>query len=243
MYKLELNSKKLWHKDDDMTFTFAHPTSTLLKFIFCLSLLFLPWTIVEATEGLQKPTHSTLIESGQKEISLPASLRHADYKSGNPVVVVVDKSAHVTHAIQLQQTTKGLELVEVLAIPNGLGKPATPTPTGKTKVINKAYDPVWYPPESIDPKRKPVAPFKDDPSNSIGVMWIGLSESGIGKKGIGLHGTNEPEQIGKNLGHGCVRHQNEDILKLAPMLKVGTVVYLVEHFKGTKVLVVELYRT
>lgn len=180
------------------------------------------------------------LDETQKEVTLPATLRHSSYKPNYPVVVVVDQTAHVTHAIQLQQTAKGRELVDVLSIPNGLGKPSTPTPTGKTKVINKAADPIWYPPTSIDPKRKPVAPFKENPNNAIGVIWIGLSEQGINKKGIGLHGTNAPDEIGKNLGHGCIRHQNADILKLSPLLKVGTVVYLVEQFEGTKLLVAEL---
>lgn len=221
-----------------MKISFSHYTSFLLKSFFCISSMLLYGEIIEAKEEqTPKQTNALLIEAGQKEITLPAKLRHSNYESSIPSVVVVDKNAHLTYVLQLQQTRKGQELVEVLAISNGLGKPATPTPTGKTKVINKAADPVWYPPVSIDPERKPVAPFKENPNNCIGVVWIGLSESGIDKKGIGLHGTNSPNEIGKNLGLGCVRHQNEDILKLSPMVKVGTVVYIKDNFKGTKILV------
>ena len=54
------------------------------------------------------------------------------------------------------------------------------------------------------------------PNNPVGVIWIALN-----KKGIGIHGTNDPDSIGRNASHGCIRLANWDIVKLAEMVKAG----------------------
>ena len=55
------------------------------------------------------------------------------------------------------------------------------------------------------------------PNSPVGVIWIALN-----KKGIGLHGTETPETIGRAGSHGCVRLANWDIVRLAQRLKGGT---------------------
>jgi lipoprotein-anchoring transpeptidase ErfK/SrfK len=54
------------------------------------------------------------------------------------------------------------------------------------------------------------------PNSPVGVIWIALN-----KKGIGLHGTNEPETIGRSVSHGCVRLTNWDVVSLAQKVKPG----------------------
>jgi lipoprotein-anchoring transpeptidase ErfK/SrfK len=54
------------------------------------------------------------------------------------------------------------------------------------------------------------------PNNPVGVMWIALN-----KKGIGMHGTNDPDSIGRSASHGCIRLANWDIVKLAELVKPG----------------------
>lgn len=44
--------------------------------------------------------------------------------------------------------------------------------------------------------------------------------------GYGLHGTNEPNSIGRAASHGCVRLRNEDIAYLYNIVPVGTPVYI-----------------
>jgi hypothetical protein len=44
--------------------------------------------------------------------------------------------------------------------------------------------------------------------------------------GYALHGTNQPETVGRAVSHGCVRLRNEDIAKLYAMVTVGTPVYI-----------------
>jgi hypothetical protein len=45
-------------------------------------------------------------------------------------------------------------------------------------------------------------------------------------QGYGIHGTNVPESIGQAASHGCIRMRNEDIEALAPLVPVGTPVYI-----------------
>jgi len=44
--------------------------------------------------------------------------------------------------------------------------------------------------------------------------------------GYAMHGTNQPETVGRAVSHGCVRLRNEDIAKLYEMVPVGTPVYI-----------------
>jgi lipoprotein-anchoring transpeptidase ErfK/SrfK len=39
---------------------------------------------------------------------------------------------------------------------------------------------------------------------------------------IGIHGTNQPELLGKNVSHGCIRMSNSGITTLASILPLGT---------------------
>jgi hypothetical protein len=44
--------------------------------------------------------------------------------------------------------------------------------------------------------------------------------------GYAMHGTNQPQTVGRAVSHGCVRLRNEDIAKLYAMVAVGTPVYI-----------------
>jgi lipoprotein-anchoring transpeptidase ErfK/SrfK len=54
------------------------------------------------------------------------------------------------------------------------------------------------------------------PRNPVGVMWIALN-----KKGIGIHGTDDPGSIGHAASHGCIRLANWDVVRLAAKIKAG----------------------
>jgi lipoprotein-anchoring transpeptidase ErfK/SrfK len=54
------------------------------------------------------------------------------------------------------------------------------------------------------------------PNNPVGVIWIALD-----KEGIGIHGTNDPDLIGRTASHGCIRLANWDVAKLATLVAPG----------------------
>ncbi|PYK68724.1 MAG: murein L,D-transpeptidase, partial [Verrucomicrobia bacterium] len=58
--------------------------------------------------------------------------------------------------------------------------------------------------------------LRPGPNNPVGVIWIALN-----KRGIGIHGTDEPDTIGKETSHGCIRLANWDIVRLAARVKAG----------------------
>jgi lipoprotein-anchoring transpeptidase ErfK/SrfK len=60
------------------------------------------------------------------------------------------------------------------------------------------------------------AVLKPGPNGPVGVVWIDLS-----KDHYGIHGTPEPQTIGRTESHGCIRLTNWDAARLAQMVKTG----------------------
>ncbi len=59
------------------------------------------------------------------------------------------------------------------------------------------------------------------PNNLVGVLWMALN-----KPGIGIHGTNNPETIGRAASHGCIRLANWDAARLKDLVSVGNTVFI-----------------
>jgi hypothetical protein len=68
-----------------------------------------------------------------------------------------------------------------------------------------------------------VPPYGTSARRYMGTLGTRRLELG---DGYGIHGTDEPESIGRSVSHGCVRMLNADIEKLYPMVAVGTPVYI-----------------
>jgi len=101
----------------------------------------------------------------------------------------------------------------VKVYPIAVGAPASPSPTGTFQVVNRLTDPTYYAPGVEIPASK---------DNPLGTRWMGLS-----KKRFGIHGTNEPQSIGHNASHGCIRMRNRDAEELFELVRVGDTVELV----------------
>lgn len=102
---------------------------------------------------------------------------------------------------------RGDNLVKVY--PVAVGKPATPTPTGQYKVVNKILN----------------------PGGVLGTRWMGLS---IPNGNYGIHGTNNPSSIGTAASLGCVRMHNQDVESLFPQVNIGTSVMIVSRYGGSQ---------
>lgn len=92
------------------------------------------------------------------------------------------------------------------------------TPVGVFKVTDKLINPTWF-------KSGAVVPY-GSPANVLGTRWIGLS-----KKGYGIHGTTEPEKLGRQVTAGCVRMRNEEVEELFGFVVPGTEVTIVNGLK------------
>ena len=127
----------------------------------------------------------------------------------------VDKSSK-----QLRVYGEGDKLLAVY--PATIGSTARPAPTGELKVKGVAKNPIYtYNPEYKFEGVKTDKPFTiaPGPNNPVGSVWIDLS-----KDGYGIHGTPDPDVIGKSASHGCVRLTNWDAEHLAEMVRPGVVV-------------------
>ena len=83
----------------------------------------------------------------------------------------------------------------VREFPVAIGKMVTRTPTGEFTIINK----------------------QPNPGGPFGAFWMGLS-----KPHYGIHGTNDPLSIGREVSHGCIRMYNPDVLELKDIVPIGT---------------------
>jgi len=101
-----------------------------------------------------------------------------------------------------------------------VGAPVSPSPVGTFTIVTRIPNPTYYRPGKI------IGP---GPSNPLGTRWIGLNE-----KGYGIHGTDEPDSIGFDRSHGCIRLRNRDVEQLFDRVREGDVVEL--HAERTEAL-------
>jgi len=121
--------------------------------------------------------------------------------------VRIERGAHRLVVTQGDATIKDF--------PIAVGTNETPTPGG-----------VFYIKELLRPT---------NPDGAYGPYAFGLSgfsnvitnSDQFGDGVIGIHGTNEPQLVGTDVSHGCIRLRNEDLTQLVGLLPLGTPVEVV----------------
>jgi lipoprotein-anchoring transpeptidase ErfK/SrfK len=89
-----------------------------------------------------------------------------------------------------------------------------------------AFDPNYtYNPKInfVQGSNKSVLTIPPGPNGPVGSIWIALS-----KPTYGIHGTPEPDRIGKTNSHGCVRLTNWDAAELARLVSKGATVQFID---------------
>ena len=126
--------------------------------------------------------------------------------------IEVDKSDQVLRVLDGQ----GKLLAQFTAT---MGSSQFPLPLGTWKIRGTSYNPPWqYDPALLATADKddPKLEIPPGPNNPIGVVWIDLS-----KEHYGIHGTDEPNRIGRAESNGCIRLTNWDAARLAQMVSPG----------------------
>jgi lipoprotein-anchoring transpeptidase ErfK/SrfK len=134
-----------------------------------------------------------------------ANVARLDLRLSEHVLEALDESGHI-----------------VLHFPVSIARNVEKRPVGELHVTVAIHDPVytWDPelfpesPESRTLGHKLILP--PGPNNPVGLAWIGLDRTGYG-----IHGTPEPENVGRTESHGCFRLANWDALALIDLVWVG----------------------
>jgi lipoprotein-anchoring transpeptidase ErfK/SrfK len=124
-----------------------------------------------------------------------------------PFSIVVDKSQN-TLILKSNE-----EVIKTYIVATGLNNSS---PVGTFKIIEKIVNPPWYKPGGG------MIP-SGSPQNILGTRWLGLD-----KEGYGIHGTTEPQSLGKQATAGCVRMLNAEVEQLYSIVPKGTEVTIVD---------------
>ena len=127
--------------------------------------------------------------------------------------VVVDKSEG-----WLQGYNEAGDLVAMVTETSGSSH--DPLPLGEWGINGVAHNPpfafdpdlFWDVSDSEEEQHIPPGP-----NGPVGVVWIDIT-----KEHYGIHGTPEPQTIGRTQSHGCVRLTNWDVARLAGMVGGST---------------------
>jgi len=122
--------------------------------------------------------------------------------------IIINKSTNTLYFYRVGELYK--------TYPVATGKEPQYTPEGSFKIANKVED------------------YGDELKEQLGKCWMGLSvpyekdnradsddRAPLGKK-YGIHGTNEPDSIGRHVSGGCIRMNNEQAVELFTLVDVGT---------------------
>jgi lipoprotein-anchoring transpeptidase ErfK/SrfK len=127
--------------------------------------------------------------------------------------IVVDKSDKLLRVYDDQDKL-------IAQFPATMGSEHDPLPIGNWKIQGTSYLPSFHYNPALFWDAKPgdeKETLKPGPNGPVGVVWMDLD-----KEHYGIHGTENPETIGRTESHGCIRLTNWDAARLSLMVKPGT---------------------
>jgi lipoprotein-anchoring transpeptidase ErfK/SrfK len=123
-----------------------------------------------------------------------------------PFSIVVDKSQNLLFLKANE------EVIKTYTVSTGANNSS---PVGTFKIVNKLPNPTWF-------KAGVVVPA-GSPENILGSRWLGLDA-----RSYGIHGTTEPQSLGRQVTQGCVRMANFEVEELYSIVPVGTEVTILD---------------
>ncbi|MBM7701615.1 L,D-transpeptidase [Metabacillus iocasae] len=140
--------------------------------------------------------------------------------SGDPFVIV-NKQTNELAYIQ----NGHVERVSKVAT----GKTEDLTPEGEFTVVVKAKNPYY--------RRGKIE--GGSPENPLGTRWIGFDARETDGRIYGVHGTNQPDSIGKFVSNGCIRMQKEQVEELYEKIPIGAKILIVKSNQSFEEIVKE----
>ncbi|MDQ0418759.1 SH3-like domain-containing protein [Croceifilum oryzae] len=128
------------------------------------------------------------------------------------------KAAAPDYKIEINKKTNKLYLYKdgkvTKTYPVATGRTKDLTPEGTFPMVVKIVQPGW--------KGIPGG----SPENPLGKRWIGFSVKGDNGRVYGIHGTNQPNSIGKYVSNGCIRMNEANLLELYGLIPEGIPVWI-----------------
>ena len=220
LFKKDLISARNYYKEIVEYFPDAKEIADIQKKMedINMKLLFSPVITEESVSYVIKPNdtlgkiareHNTTVELIKKsnnlssDIIIPGNMLKVNNANFN---IFVDKSQNILFL------KRNGEIIKAYTVSTGANNS---TPVGKFKIEEKMVSPVWY--------KMGAIVSSDSAEYELGKRWMGISV-----KGYGIHGTNDPSSIGKQITKGCVRMQNPDVEELYAIVPSGTEVEIVD---------------
>jgi len=139
---------------------------------------------------------------------------------------VPPRPALKTRRVEIDTKSKTLTITDggkiLAAFPITPGSKQLPAPIGTWQIVKIATLPWFRWDKAMLLHGKRSGDFHNippGPRNEVGLVWIGLN-----KKGIGIHGTNNPDSIGRSASHGCIRLANWDAVEVLNAVTKGVTV-------------------
>lgn len=198
----------------------------------------LPEDMMEKSELDALGFESALEALGERFHAAPALLQRlnpgVEFAAGQRILVpnVADTAPLATpDRVIVSKSDSVVRLVDAegavfAQFPASTGSDRDPLPIGDWTIDGVATDPTFhYNPDlfwDADPSHaKAVLP--PGPNNPVGTVWIDLS-----KPHYGIHGTPEPQNVGKTQSHGCIRMTNWSARRVAEVVRPGMTAVLEE---------------
>ncbi|AWJ86579.1 L,D-transpeptidase (plasmid) [Azospirillum sp. TSH58] len=157
----------------------------------------------------------------------PDGLRAQDTATTTGAATGVATESMPPPRIVISLTERRLHLLEEgrppRSFPVAIGRPGVAIPLGDSRVLRKRRNPTWHP-TANQRRENPALPVSvpPGPANPLGKFALDL-----GWTAIAIHGTNEPDSVGRRASGGCFRMLPADIAALFEAVPVGTPVRVV----------------
>lgn len=148
------------------------------------------------------------------------------------ITAVTNSRTTKAGSIRINLTRKTLQVFDIQTnllahFPCSIAKRVEKRPVGDLAITVVARNPNY----TFDPDNFPESPearqktgkliLNPGPNNPVGSVWIGLNLAGYG-----IHGTPEPEKIGRTESIGCFRLANWNAEHLFNLVTIGTPVFV-----------------
>jgi lipoprotein-anchoring transpeptidase ErfK/SrfK len=169
---------------------------------------------IEKLSGAKYEADGALSE---RHVVVNTQINQARIFEAAPAALVVDESDDGSAPVSKTKANRAL----VASFPITPGKPKF-IKFGTWKLLNMVELPNWrYDQQLLDTGKRSnnALNIPPGPNSPVGVIWNGTS-----RPGIGMHGTSDPETIGRARSAGCIRLANWDAIRLPNLIRPGATV-------------------